>query len=54
MTNPEVYSKLSLEDVKWILRGDNKSELLLLKERHQCLQESGNVLLKKFNGRPIY
>lgn len=53
MTNPEVYHRITCDQLKNILRGDDNTEPLLMDERHQCLRESGQVLIDKFGGKPI-
>ncbi|XP_059469050.1 queuosine 5'-phosphate N-glycosylase/hydrolase isoform X2 [Neocloeon triangulifer] len=47
---PEVYSKLTEQQLKEILRSSTTTEVPLIKERCQCLQEVGNVLTTKFSG----
>ncbi|KAK7590869.1 hypothetical protein V9T40_002482 [Parthenolecanium corni] len=50
MTNPAVYSNLTFDELCHILRSDDDTQLQLLNERHQCLLESGKVLIEKFGG----
>lgn len=51
MTNPAVYSNLTFDELCHILRSDDDTQLQLLNERHQCLLESGKVLIEKFGGK---
>jgi len=52
ITNPAVYSKLTLHDLAEIFQGrPGKTQLGLLQERLQNLKEVGSVLLQKYNGR---
>uniref|UniRef100_A0A8D8M5X5 Queuosine 5'-phosphate N-glycosylase/hydrolase n=1 Tax=Cacopsylla melanoneura TaxID=428564 RepID=A0A8D8M5X5_9HEMI len=46
--DPHVTSKLSLDDFKHILRGDNNILPNLIEERYKFLQENSNILLSKY------
>lgn len=46
----ETCLQLTKEQLYEILLGDNGTTLPLLEERFACLQESSNILLKKYNG----
>uniref|UniRef100_A0A8D9AC98 Queuosine 5'-phosphate N-glycosylase/hydrolase n=1 Tax=Cacopsylla melanoneura TaxID=428564 RepID=A0A8D9AC98_9HEMI len=48
--DPHVTSKLSLDDFKHILRGDNNILPNLIEERYKFLQENSNILLSKYEG----
>ncbi|KAL0279375.1 UNVERIFIED_CONTAM: hypothetical protein PYX00_000954 [Menopon gallinae] len=51
ITDPDYYSKVSIDDLKRIFRGDDEScGIPLLNERQKCLHEVGKVLLEKFDG----
>lgn len=51
VTNPSFYSKITLDQLKSILRPDNgKTEVPLINERIDCLHEVGKVLLEKYEG----
>ncbi|XP_014220225.1 queuosine salvage protein [Trichogramma pretiosum] len=51
ITNASFLSKITLNEVKNIFRGDEGSGLCpLLEERLKCLNEVGSVLAEKFNG----
>uniref|UniRef100_A0A1B6C8Q7 Queuosine 5'-phosphate N-glycosylase/hydrolase n=1 Tax=Clastoptera arizonana TaxID=38151 RepID=A0A1B6C8Q7_9HEMI len=50
VTNPKVYSQLSIKDLHHILRGDNEILPLLMEERLNSLHEVGSILLNKYEG----
>lgn len=51
ITNPKVYSQLTLNELDAILEGDVPTvKCPLLAERLQCLHQVGEVLLAKFDG----
>lgn len=51
MTDPKVYSQLTLKELQTILEGSDSSSVLpLMKERLDSLRQVGNVLLEKFDG----
>ncbi|XP_046753500.1 queuosine salvage protein [Diprion similis] len=50
-TDPNVYSKITKENLQFILRGDNPSaKVPLFMERLKCLHEVGRVLVEKYDG----
>jgi hypothetical protein len=49
----EYLSKISLKDIKHLFRSANNSEIPLIKERHKILQETGRILIQKYNGKFI-
>lgn len=52
ITNPEYYSKITIEQLKNILRSDDgTTECPLLAERVNCLHEVGTKLLQDYNGK---
>lgn len=52
ITNAQFYSKITLEELSEILRGDdNETKVPLLEERVKCLHEVGAVLLEKYAGK---
>lgn len=52
ITNAQYYSKITLEELTEILRGDDdNTKVPLLDERVKCLHEAGTVLLDKFQGK---
>lgn len=53
MHNPEFYSKITLKELKDILRGNNGVDIPLLTERLNCLHEVGKILIDKFDGSRI-
>ncbi|GAB6027484.1 hypothetical protein CHUAL_001738 [Chamberlinius hualienensis] len=50
MTDPNYYSKMSMEELKLVLRADDEIEMPLLDERLEILHDHGKVLLEKFGG----
>lgn len=51
MTNPKVYTNLTLKQLEQILQGDDPSVVLpLMKERLDNLHQVGNILLEKYEG----
>lgn len=50
ITNPEYYSKITAEQLKTIMRGDNEVKIPLFTERMSVLHETGAILLEKYNG----
>ncbi|KAL7631725.1 UNVERIFIED_CONTAM: hypothetical protein RMT77_017970 [Armadillidium vulgare] len=51
MYDPQYYSKLSLDDMKYIFRADNKNITMpLLEKRVEIVSEVGNILLENYNG----
>ncbi|XP_029916654.1 queuosine 5'-phosphate N-glycosylase/hydrolase [Myripristis murdjan] len=46
ITDPNYFSKMTLEELAHVLRSDNDTPIPLLKERHQVLTEGGRVLLE--------
>lgn len=50
MTDMETCLKLTRKQLDEILIGDDGSALPLLQERYLCLQQSADVLLKKYKG----
>lgn len=50
VTDPKFYSKVTLEELKNILKSDTDVECPLIEERLRCLHEVGTVLLEKYNG----
>ncbi|XP_050428477.1 queuosine salvage protein isoform X2 [Adelges cooleyi] len=50
MTDMRTCLELSREQLDEILLGDDGSTLPLLQERYQCLQQSADILLKKYKG----
>lgn len=50
ITNPVYYSKITAEQLKSIMRGDNEATIPLFNERLSALHEVGTVLLNKYNG----
>lgn len=52
ITNAHFYSKISLDELTDILRGDDNVTLPpLVPERVKCLQEVGTALLEKYEGK---
>lgn len=52
ITNAHFYSKITLDELSDILRGDdNVTPAPLLAERVKCLHEVGTVLLDKYDGK---
>lgn len=52
ITNANYYSKITVEELSEILRGDdNETKVPLLEERVKCLHEVGTVLLEKYDGK---
>lgn len=52
ITNAQYYSKITLEELTEILRGDDDiTKVPLLDERVKCLHEAGSVLLDKYEGK---
>lgn len=52
ITNPTTYGRISIKDLKYILRGDNESySCPLIKERLDCLHQVGLVLQEQFDGK---
>lgn len=52
ITNAQCYSKITVEELSEILRGDDSSaQVPLVEERVKCLHEVGNVLLEKYHGK---
>lgn len=52
ITNPQYYSRITLEELTEILKGDDaETKVPLLEERVKCLHEVGNVLLEKYEGK---
>ncbi|XP_048510165.1 queuosine salvage protein isoform X2 [Athalia rosae] len=51
MTDPKFYSTITIEELSYILRGDDESaKIPLLAERLQCLHEVGKVLVEEYEG----
>ncbi|XP_014281416.1 queuosine 5'-phosphate N-glycosylase/hydrolase [Halyomorpha halys] len=50
MHNPDFYSKITLKELKDILKGNNSVDIPLLTERLNCLHEVGKILIDKFDG----
>ncbi|XP_056447598.1 queuosine salvage protein [Gadus chalcogrammus] len=46
ITDPEYFSRMSLEQLRHVLRSDNTTPMPMLEERHQVLTEGGRVLLE--------
>lgn len=52
ITNPQYYSKITVEELGAILRSDDEvTQVPLLEDRVKCLREVGNVLLERYDGR---
>lgn len=52
ITNPQYYSKITVDELTNILQGDDGvTKVALIKERVKCLHEVGNVLLEKYDGK---
>lgn len=52
ITNAQYYSRITLEELTEIMRGDDpNTKVPLLEERVACLHEVGNVLLAKYDGK---
>lgn len=52
ITNAHFYSKITLDELTDILRGDdNATQVPLLAERVKCLHEVGTTLLEKYDGK---
>lgn len=52
ITNAQYYSKITVDELQDILRGDNPdTKVPLLEERVKCLNEVGEVLLEKYDGK---
>lgn len=52
ITNAQYYSKITIEELTEILRGDdNETKVPLIEERVKCLHEVGTVLLEKYDGK---
>lgn len=52
ITNAQYYSKITIEELSEILRGDDsETKVPLLEERVKCLHEVGTVLLEKYDGK---
>lgn len=52
ITNAQYYSKITLEELSEILRGDDdEAKVPLLEERVKCLHEVGTALLEKYDGK---
>lgn len=54
ITNPEFYSKLSLEDARHIFRTDSGLEIPLLPERVDILHQNGQILLSVRDLQSVY
>jgi hypothetical protein len=50
ITTAEYYSKVSAEELRSVLKSDSSSDIPLFEERLKILHESGNTLLKEFDG----
>uniref|UniRef100_A0A2A4JMB4 Queuosine 5'-phosphate N-glycosylase/hydrolase n=1 Tax=Heliothis virescens TaxID=7102 RepID=A0A2A4JMB4_HELVI len=50
ITNPEYYSKITEDQLRDIMRGDNEATIPLFNERISVLHEVGAILLQKYNG----
>lgn len=46
ITDPNYFSKMSIEELAHVLRSDNSTPMPMLQERHQVLTEGGCVLLE--------
>lgn len=46
ITDPNYFSKMSLQDLEHVLRSENATPMPMIKERHQVLTEGGRVLLE--------
>ncbi|XP_031638934.1 queuosine salvage protein isoform X2 [Contarinia nasturtii] len=52
ITNANYYSKITIEELSDILRGDdNETKVPLLEERLKCLHEVGTILIEKFDAK---
>lgn len=52
ITNPQYYSKITVDELSDILRGDDGiTKAPLIKERVKCLHEVGSALLEKYDGK---
>lgn len=52
ITNANYYSKITIEELAEILRGDdNETKVPLLEERVKCLHEVGQILIEKYQGK---
>lgn len=50
ITDPDYYSKLTMEQAKHIFRTDNGNRIPMLEERISILNENGTILKKHFDG----
>ncbi|CAH0592127.1 unnamed protein product [Chrysodeixis includens] len=50
ITNPEYYSKITEDQLRTIMRGDNEATIPLFEQRLSVLHEVGSILLEKYNG----
>ncbi|XP_047035965.1 queuosine salvage protein [Helicoverpa zea] len=50
ITNPEYYSKITEDQLRDIMKGDNAATIPLFNERISVLHEVGAILLEKYNG----
>ena len=50
LADPNVCLNLRLKDLEHILRSSNNTQLLLMRERLECLHEVSKILLDKFQG----
>ncbi|XP_066113080.1 queuosine 5'-phosphate N-glycosylase/hydrolase isoform X2 [Saccopteryx bilineata] len=50
ITSASYYATVTLDQVRHILRSDTEVPMPLLEERHQILNETGKILLDKFEG----
>ncbi|XP_028294540.1 queuosine 5'-phosphate N-glycosylase/hydrolase [Gouania willdenowi] len=46
ITDPKFFSEISLDQLRWVLRSDNSTNMPMIQERHQVLTEAGRVLLE--------
>lgn len=51
MTDMNTCINLTKDQLDEILLGDDESTLPLLQERYLCLQQSADILLKKYKGK---
>lgn len=50
ITTASYYATVSLDQVRHILRSDTDVPMPLIEERHRILNETGKILLEKFEG----
>lgn len=50
ITNPKYYSKITEDELRSVMKGDNEATIPLFEQRVSVLNEVGSILLEKYNG----